>query len=83
MNFAERVNSLTPGARGVLLGNRIADLEGGALDGVAGIKLYVNSVTGNDDQNDGLSLYEAKATIQAAVDLAEHYSTIYIDGYFT
>lgn len=81
MNFAERINSITPGARDEKLGDRFAALEGGALVGAAGIKLYVDSVNGNDD-NDGLSLYNAKATIQAAVDLAEDYSSIYIDGRF-
>ena len=78
---ALRINQITPGANAVKLGDRFTALEGGASVGFAGIKLYVNSVKGNDNQS-GLTITEPKATIQAAVDLAEDYSTIYIEGRF-
>ncbi len=83
MNIAERLNALTPGARGARLGDHLTFAEsGGGLIGIAGRRLFVNSVTGNDNTQDGLSIYEPKKTIQAAVDLAQDYSTIFIDGRF-
>lgn len=83
MNIAERLNALTPGARGARLGDHLTFAEsGGGLIGVAGRRLFVNSVIGNDDTQDGLNIHEPKRTIQAAVDLAEDYSSIFIDGRF-
>ena len=80
MDQYERWNRMCPaGSAG--LGDAVSFAESGGLVGLAGRKLFVNSVNGNDN-NDGLSINEAKATIQAAVDLAQSYSSIFITGRF-
>lgn len=83
MDIYQRLDAMCPAAAKAKLGAALAFAEaGGGLVGPAGKKLYADSVNGNDDNNDGLSIFEAKETIQACVDLAEDYDTIYIDGRF-
>lgn len=83
MDVYERLNRMCSAAGKAALGDALAAAEAGSgLVGVAGQKFYVDSVNGNDDTNDGKTIFEAKKTIQAAVTLAEDYSTIFITGRF-
>lgn len=79
----ERLNKMCSAAGKANLGDALAMAEaGGGLIGRAGQMVFVDSVNGNDGQNDGLSIFEAKKTILAGVNIAESYSTIFITGRF-
>lgn len=77
----DRLNKMCPAANGLRLGDELQLARAGSRIGNAGTMLFVDSVNGNDN-NDGLSWGEAKATIQAAVTLAVDYSWIFITGRF-
>ena len=77
----DRLNKMCSAAGALRLGDEMQYARSSGRVGGAGTMLFADSVNGNDN-NDGLSWGEAKATIQEVVDLAVDYSWIFLTGRF-